>query len=78
MKGFFDCDKKLDPKIFYHTVLHFLDGYMKFENNFTRYRSIDTESDSLSINVILSSHDEYYSDYNLPLIKQVSSIQFDE
>lgn len=78
MKDFFDTEKKLDPEIFYHTVLHFLDGYMKFENNFTRYRSIDTESDSLSVNVILSSHEEYYTDENPQFVSQVSSILFEE
>ena len=37
MQGFHSEEDKLDPKIFYHTALFFLNSYMKFENNFVRF-----------------------------------------
>ena len=37
MQGFYSQNKKMNTEIFQHTVLFFLNSYMKFENNFVGY-----------------------------------------
>ena len=76
MQGFYTDEKngegqRIDTKIFYHTVLYFLNSYMKFENNFIRFKSGQGNEEIRESGEINA--------FELPLQKSLTqSIRFDE